>query len=174
MSKSITEQDLFTRDAESVARDLLGKYVRYIGDKYLIVATEAYYHDESFCYGAGMTKEYAKKNRRVAAALFERPGTWCVYGGQLLLSVTDDERPDNVLIKQVKNETGELLGPDAMARALHLYKSKTDHCGCHGKYSLSRDAGLYIEDGEEAPAPILASKRVNIKDDKKLNFNIDV
>ncbi len=174
MGKSITERDLFTRDAESVARDLLGKYVCYKGNRYLIAATEVYYHDESFCYGAGMTKEYAKKNRRVAAALFERPGTWCVYGGQLLLSVTDDERPDNVLIKSVKNETGELLGPDAMAKELHLYKSNTDYCGCHGKYSLSKDAGLYIEDGEEASASIKASKRVNISDDKELNFSIDI
>ena len=173
MSKSIMEQGFFTRDAESVARDLLGKYVCCKEDKYLIVETEAYYHDESFCYGAGMTKEHAEGKKLITAALFDRPGTWCVYGGQLLLSVTDDERSDNVLIKSVKNEK-EPLGPDAMAKSLHLYKSKTDHCGCHGKYSLSKDAGLYLEDGEDVSAPILASKRVNISDDKMLNFNIDV
>ena len=121
-----------------------------------------------------MTKEHAEGKKLITAALFDRPGTWCVYGGQLLLSVTDDERPDNVLIKSVKNEKGELLGPDAMAKSLHLYKSKTDYCGCHGKYSLSKDAGLFLEDGEGVSAPILASKRIRIKDDKKLNFSIDV
>ena len=33
MSKSIMEQGFFTRDAESVARDLLGKYVCCKEDK---------------------------------------------------------------------------------------------------------------------------------------------
>ncbi len=176
MSTSITEYDFFTRKAEDVAIDLLGKYICGNGgkEKYLIVATEAYYHDEKYedgkhiCYGADKTKDEAKHD--VTAPLFEQPGTWCIYGGQLLLSVTDDEFPDNVLIKMVKNEAGELLGPDLIAHSLHLYKSKSDYCGCHGAFSLSKDSPLYLVDGQKV-VNYRRYPRVNIADKNELNFS---
>lgn len=176
--KSIRENDFFTRKSEEVARDLLGKFIcRKNGDteeRFMITETEAYYHDEKddngkwICYGAPKTKEQAK--RLVSAVLFDKPGTWCVYGGQLLLSVTNDEYPDNVLIKRIKDAEGTIYGPDGVAKTLHLYKKKTGYCGCHGQYSLADDAALYLADGHEVQSK--KCKRVNIKNDKEYNFRI--
>lgn len=172
MGKSIKEQDFFTRTAKEVALDLLGKYICCKGEeeKYLISETEAYYHCEKFCYGHGKSKTETQK--LASEPLFKEPGTWCVYGGQLLLSVTSDELPDNVLIKRVKDKDGNTLGPDQIARYLHLYKSKSDYCGCSGQHSLSENAPLSIADGEKV---VISSplKRINIKDEKKLRFVID-
>ena len=174
MNKSIQDQDFFARNPKDVAIDLLGKYINTKdgSEKYLIVETEAYYHDESFCYGHGKTAAEVKAKRLVSAPLFERPGTWCVYGGQLLLSTTCDELPDNVLIKCVKDKAGELLGPHPMACSLHLYKTNPDYCGCHNQYSLSKDSTLYLSDGQKI-AKFGYCERVNINDNKKMNFKID-
>lgn len=170
MEKSIKQQDFFARKSEKVAIDLLGKFIYCKGDKekYLICETEAYHHDEVFCYGHGKTKDAAK--HLVCAPLFESPGTWCIYGGQLLLSVTDGGFSDNVLIKKVKSKSGEILGPNKLACRLHLYKSKSNYCGCHNQYSMSEDSALYLVDGKSQK--YTSSKRVNINDDKKLNFKI--
>lgn len=172
MGKGIREQDFFNREADKVAKDLLGKSIWRKGkkEKYLIIETEAYFHDEDFCYGYGKTKDEAQK--LTSAPLFERPGTWCIYGGQLLLSVKDDKSSDNVLVKRIRTEKGEILGPDGMAFVLNLYKSKTDYCGCHGQYSLSDDSFLCLEDGQEV-TKVICTKRVNIKSDKELNFRSD-
>lgn len=172
MGKSIKEPDFFTRTAEEVALDLLGKYICRKGgeEKYLIFETEAYYHYEEFCYGHSKSKAEAQK--LACGPLFEEPGTWCVYGGQLLLSVTSDELPDNVLIKRLKDKDGNTLGPDKIAHCLHLYKSKPEHCGCSGQHSACENSPLSIADGEDAAiCPPL--KRINIKDEKKLRFVID-
>lgn len=177
MGKSISDKNFFARDAKSVAQDLLGKYVCYKdGKKYKIIETEAYYHDEvddnnkMICYGANKTKESAK--RLVSAALFEKPGTWCIYGGQLLLSVTDNTYPDNVLIKRVENASKGELGQNDMALELHLYKSKDDYCFCHNRYSLDLNAPIYLMDGEDVQS-IASCKRVNINNKKELRFKID-
>lgn len=173
MRKNIEEQNFFARDAKEVANDLLGKFIccKDRNEKYLIVETEAYYYEEEFCYGHDKIKEDAKK--LVSAPLFECPGTWCIYGGQLLLSVKDDKYSDNVLIKSVKDEGGKILGPDKMAQSLHLYKSKSDYCGCHGQYSLSNNSRIYLVNGQEI-SKIICAKRVNIKSDKELNFKINI
>lgn len=180
---SIKENDFFAREAKDVARGLLGKYIcRKNGDteeRFMITQTEAYYHDEIddngkwICYGAPKTKEQAK--RLVSAALFDKPGTWCVYGGQLLLSVTNDEYPDNVLIKKIKDAEGTTYGPDGVAKTLHLYKSKPEYCGCHRQFSLADDAALYLADGQEVKER-LPRERVNIKSDKKrkIRYNFGV
>lgn len=178
MRKSVKEADFFKRKAEDVACNLLGKYICCKGgkEKYMIIETEAYYHDEKYengkhiCYGANKTKAEAK--RLVSAPLFELPGTWCIYGGQLLLSVTNDEFPDNVLIKKVKSEAGKILGPDLIAHNLHLYKKDRDYCGCHGQYSLSEASNLYLADGQEV-SNIICSPRVRIADKRNLNFKMD-
>ena len=178
MGKRIQEQDFFARSAEEVARDLLGKAIicKASGESYLITETEAYYCDETgsngkpICYGAGKTKVTAKG--LVCSALFEQPGTWCIYGGQLLLSVTDNEHPDNVLIKEIKSKSGKVFGPNDMAKtALHLYKSYPDYCGCHGQFSRSEDSALYLSDGVE-PSEIHCCGRINVSSDKKFRFTM--
>ena len=88
MSKNLNDKSFFTREAKDVANDLLGKYIcSKDGKKFQIVATEAYYHEEmdetgkKICYGAEKTKEEVQGDSNVTAALFDRPGTWCIYDG---------------------------------------------------------------------------------------------
>lgn len=170
MKNSLLTESFFTCDACVVAQNLLGCYIcERHGTRYKIIETEAYFPDEEFCYGHGKTKATAA--RLVSAPLFDKPGTWCVYGGQLLLSVTDDQNSDNVLIKRVIGENGGIYGPDAMANILHLYKSKPGYCGCHGQYALSKDSALFLEDRHVIPS-VDAKKRVGINDDKLYNFSI--
>ncbi|WP_159438273.1 DNA-3-methyladenine glycosylase [Massiliimalia massiliensis] len=177
MKKTI-KQDFFIKDSVVVAQKLIGKFVcRKNGEteeRYQIIETEAYYHWEIYdngkyiCYGGGKTKEEAKKF--VSAPLFDRPGTWCVYGGQLLLSVTDDKYSDNVLIKKIQDKNGKEYGPDKIAKTLHLYKSKPEYCQCHGKYSLCDDSPLYLVDGEKVETE--SKSRINVKDEKEYCFVI--
>lgn len=171
-------ENFFERDAAEVAKDLLGSTILYRSKDgirhYRIIETEAYYHSEKdkdgklLCYGAGKTKTAAQST--VVAPLFSKPGTWCVYGGQLLLSVKDDASPDNVLIKGIKDENGTSFKPDGIARELHLYKTKSDYSDCHGKYSLCGCNVILIE-AMTAPK-FKCKKRVRIKEDSKLNFEL--
>lgn len=180
MSKEIKDSNFFTREAKAVACDLLGKFICSRHDnvetKYQIIETEAYYHDETdydgklICYGANKTKSEAK--RFVCAPLFAQPGTLCVYCGQLLLSVTNDEHPDNVLIKSIKDAQGKIYKPHGIAETLNLYKSKENYCNCHGQHSLDNNSHLYLKDGRTVSS-FSCSKRVNIKNDQKYKFRID-
>ena len=135
MGTTITlNEKFFERDAAAVAKDLLGGTILYRGKdgahRYWITETEAYYHDEQdkrgklICYGAGKSKSAAQSD--VSAPLFSKPGTWCVYGGQLLLSVNDSVHSDNVLIKGIKDENGVTIKPHGIAKQLHLKKTKPD------------------------------------------------
>lgn len=170
-------QDFFKEDPATVAKGLLGATISFqCGDrikKYTITSTEAYYHYEydrkgkKICYGAEKTK--AKAQNDVSAPLFSTPGTWCVYGGQLLLSVTDNVYSDNVLIKEIQDENGICFGPDGMAKELRLYKSKPDYCDCHGKFSLC-GCSLLLTDKIDAPS-FKTDVRVNINSFKHLKFN---
>lgn len=180
MKKRITNREFFESKAEKVARDLLGKFIYCKNDEqeYQITETEAYYHDEKdkngkyFCYGV---KGDSGENSKTCATipLFRNPGTWCIYGGQLLLSVTSSKFPDNVLIKQMKALDGKTYKTDEIARTLRLYQkdSKSNYWSLHGLDSLSREAGLYLTEGISVQN-VKYSERVRIKDDKKYNFSI--
>ena len=170
-------QGFFEDDAAAVAKGLLGATLIFQSGsqtkKYTITSTEAYYHDEydnkgkKICYAAEKTK--AEAQNAVSAPLFSTPGTWCVYGGQLLLSVTDNVYSDNVLIKEIQDETGARFGPDGIAKELHLYKSKPDYCDCHGKFSLC-GCSLLLSDKIDTPS-FNTDERVNIDSNEQLKFN---
>lgn len=172
-------QDFFKEDAATVAKNLLGATISFQFDnrikKYTIISTEAYYYEEydnkdkKICYGADKTKTEADIQNAVSAPLFSTPGTWCVYGGQLLLSVTDNIHSDNVLIKEIQDENGIRFGPDGIAKELHLYKSKPDYCDCHGKFSLC-GCSLLLSDKIDSPL-YNTEERVNIDSNKHLKFN---
>ena len=180
-SKKITDQDFFTREPSEVAKDLLGAVICYkINDnvkRFFIIETEAYYYDEVdgdgkyVCYGAGKTKCEAQK--LVSAPLFEKPGTWCVYGGQLLVSVLDDAHSDNVLIKRICDEDGTVYGPNGIAQELHLYKTDQHHTNCHGSFSLSCDT-MRLTDSGEISTEVFSQRRVNINSEKKLNYKLAI
>lgn len=107
MSRIAIDAEFFTGKSSEVAKGLIGATILSKANnmkKYFVRETESYDHDEvdnngkSICYGAAKSKHEAKSKHLVSAPLFDLPGTWCVYDGQLLLSVTDDVYPDNVSI----------------------------------------------------------------------------
>lgn len=181
MKKRIINREFFERDAEAVARDLLGKFICYKNEEYQIIETEAYYHNEQdingkyFCYGV---KNDTGENNKTCASipLFRNPGTWCIYGGQLLLSVTDSKFSDNVLIKQIKAPNGEKHTTDDIAKALGLYQKaeESNYWDFHGLDSLSTEAGLYLTEEENVPHIVIENKeRVRISDAHKYNFSFN-
>lgn len=182
----ITDRQLFAKSADQLAQYLLGKILckkcNGTVKRYRILETEAYTADEKdakgkyICYGAGKTKETAK-NLKVAY-LFKQPGTWCVYGGLLLISAKAEGVPDNVLIRACEcydEPYRKFEKPDKLAKELKLYKTQNKmlvegYADYSGVDSLALDAELYFED---APAVLpVVYKRVNINDDKKWNFKI--
>lgn len=177
MEKRITDRSFFIKPAEKLAQDLIGKFI-YCEDKkqkYQIIETEAYYHDEKdynekyFCYG--VNKDTGENSITYATIpLFKNPGTWCIYGGQLLLSATNMNFPDNVLIKEIKTDYGKLLSTDEIANNLLLYQKelKSNYWNFHGLDSLSEEANLYLLEG--SAIPYISQKRVNIKNDSKFRY----
>lgn len=181
MKKRITDREFFKKSAEKVAQDLLGKYIFSLknNEAYQIIETEAYYHDERdrngkfFCYGV---KEDSGEQSRTSATtpLFGTPGTWCIYNGLLLLSVTCCEFPDNVLIRQIK-VGGDSLTSDGIAKELGLYQTNTqsNYWNFHGLDSLCEEANLYLMEDQDVPRiEMKTAKRVNINNEKQYNFSI--
>lgn len=179
--RKITDRKFFERKSEDVARDLIGKYICCNGKYYQIIETEAYYYDEQdkngkyFCYGVkDATGEYSKTYASIP--LFRIPATWCIYGGQLLISVTSDKMPNNVLIKAVKAQDNNDLGPDKMAAAMKLYQKceSSNYWDFHGVDPLSTYVNLYLSEDENQPRLNIKNKpRVNISDNKPFNFFIE-
>lgn len=179
MEKRIINRNFFERKAEEVAKDLVGKSIYYKNNEYKIIKTEAYYHYEKdsnekyFCYGV---KNDTGENIKTSSTfpLFREPGTWCIYGGQLLLSVTSSEIPDNVLIKEVLAPDGELYTTDKIAKTLHLYKSDLDsqYWDFQGLSSYN-NADLYLIDNNFIPE-IKPYRRKNIKEDSPYQFYMEV
>ena len=181
MKEKIVNRKFFEEKAEIVARHLIGKYICYNNNEYQITKTEAYYHDEKdrngkyFCYGV---KSDTGENNKTCATipLFRAPGTWCVYGGQLLLSVTNSSIPDNVLIKEIKPLDEGPYGPDKIANVLLLYqkKSNSNYWNFHGLDSLSEKAVLYLAEDQNAPKiKIKSDERINIKNCQKYRFSME-
>ncbi len=183
MKKRIINREFFTKAAKEVAYNLVGKFIysKENQEEYMITKTESYCPDEkdynghSFCYG--IKKETGEKSKtRATLPLFGEPGTWCVYGGQLLLSVTNNEEPYNVLIKEIKASNGKIYTTDGIAEVLRLYQkfSDSNYWHFHGLYSLSDEATLYLMENSEAQEiNIKCRKRKNIKNDEKCQFYID-
>lgn len=181
MKKRVINRDFFERKAEEVARELIGKYIYYNNKEYQITKAEAYNHDEQdrngkyFCYG--VKSDTGENNKTCATVpLFRAPGTWCVYGGQLLLSVTNSAVPDNVLIKEIKPLDEEPYGPDKIANVLRLYqkKSNSNYWNFHGLDSLSEKAVLYLaEDQNASEIKIKSDERINIKNCQKYRFSME-
>lgn len=183
MKKRITDRKFFEHKAEEVAQNLVGKFICYNNEAYLITKTEAYYHDEQdyngkyFCYGV---KDKGGANSKTYATfpLFRSPGTWCVYGGQLLLSVTSSDVSDNVLIKEIESQDGTIYRSDGIAtKIFRLYQkfSNSNYWDIHGMDSLSGESILYLSEDTDKPNPAKEPrqyKRININSDKKYLFSM--
>ena len=101
MMSEIRNKEFFEQPAEELAKALLGKIIclrrktPYVAEtRFVITETEAYYRNEEICYGYGKNKDEAATLK--CAPLFKKAGTWCIYGGQLLISADEEGFPDNV------------------------------------------------------------------------------
>lgn len=161
--------EFFSRDADEVARDLLGKIiVRKIGNRKLnakIVETEAYFGPED-------PASRAVQNGDLRKTMLMRSGTILVYGvhnSWLLNFVTRDEgRAEAVLIRALEPLDFEenLKGPGLLTKGLGI--SKDFH-----KKDVVGNEEFWLEDNEEN-IEIVESFRIGVSKDlpKKMRFYI--
>lgn len=111
----------FEKDAESVAKWLLGKELACIEseERLSFVITEVEAYDDSACYG------YNKEETKATNPLFQKGGTMCIYAGMLLISCGDTGKPYNVLVRKIANENEYIEGPFLVGKRLKL-KEKFD------------------------------------------------
>lgn len=152
---SVLQREFFTRDALTVAPELVGKtLVRTLPDgtelRAVIVETEAYRGEED-------TACHAHKGRtRRTETLYKRGGTvyvYLCYGMHWMLNIVtgEAERPQAVLLRATSGENG----PGKLTRALGITGdlNGADICAC---------PSLRIEDEGIAPA-VEALPRVGIE-----------
>ncbi|MEK6820089.1 MAG: DNA-3-methyladenine glycosylase [Nanoarchaeota archaeon] len=163
-------KDFFSRDAEVVARDLLGKILsRKQGKKILkarVVETEAYFDEKD-------PASRACKNGNLRETMKMQGGTILVYGvhnNWLINFVTGEKgKAEAVLIRALEplNFNARASGPGLLCKALGIDKN------FHGK-SILNNKELWIEYNKEK-FNIVERKRIGIKKDlsKELRFYID-
>jgi len=162
------EKDFFNRDAEIVARDLLGKVlVRNLNGelrKTKIVEVEAYYDKKD-------PASRACKNGDLKETMEEDAGTILVYGvhnNWLINFVTNKKgKAEAVLLRALEplNFLGNTKGPGLLCKVLKIDKS------FHRKVIPNND--LWLEDNNDK-FEVIARKRIGVKKDlpKKLRFYI--
>lgn len=155
----IQNRDFFARPADEVAKDLLGKIIcRKMDDGFImrgrITETEAYFGEESFCYG------YGGKNPRNKNVIFYSVGKVCHYADMLMISCHDESDPDNVLIRSVDLHNGPMKAVEALDITEALNKAE-----------LTLSDAIWLED-DRAKVEYTASERVNIRSDAKRNFKV--
>lgn len=145
----VIDRSFFEKDAETVAKNLLGKLLcRKLPNrkilKMTVIETEAYPADDSACYGYGYKGNHGnKKKTKANAPLFETGGTCCIYGGMILIVCAKKGKPDNVLIRSAVNEDGFYNGPCKIARALKINKA------FHGTDTVRQNCELWIEENND-------------------------
>ncbi len=166
------DNSFFNRDAEIVARELLGKIlVRKINGKEKkarIVETEAYYNENDPASRACQNGDL-KETMKMGA------GTILVYGchNNWLINFVTGEEGDAaaVLIRAIEplNFNGKGNGPGLLTKALNIDKS------FHKKHIFDNRGYLDLtEDKEKLNHEIIESFRIGVKKDlpKKLRFYI--
>lgn len=154
--QKVLKQDFFARDAQIVARELLGKYLvrRYRGREkaHMITETEAYIgpHDKASHAHRGRTRR--------TEVMFGEPGrfyVYLIYGMYWMLNIVTDkaEYPSAVLIREVEH----IDGPGKVARSLHIDKRLNAR-------RVGRASGLWVEDRGTnlTPKDILKRPRVGV------------
>jgi len=159
------ERDFYARDAEVVAKELLGKIlVRKMGSKELrakIVESEAYFGPED-------PASRACKNGDLRTTMEMTPGTILVYGvhnNWLINFVTGKQgKAEAVLLRALEplNFNVKCNGPGLLTKAMKILKvfHKKDICNCNE---------LWVENSNDK-FKIESSKRIGIK--KDLNKNL--
>lgn len=129
-------KSFFKRDAQTVAKALIGKTIEYNGKSAIITETEAYGSKDPFCYGV----RYGKTaNNKVS---FMQGGHIFVYADMLMITTgNEDGDPQNVLIRKADNP--KCNGPCNLRKYFNITKE------LNGKY-VGDESGIYIFDGNNA------------------------
>lgn len=165
------DEDFFNRNAEIVARELLGKIiVRKINGRIMrarIVETEAYFDEKD-------PASRACQNGDLKETMRETGGTILIYGvhnNWLINFVTEKKgKAEAVLMRALEplNFEERCSGPGLLTKALQINKK------FHKKNILKeKDIGI-IDDAEKREIEIVESFRIGIKKDlpRKLRFYI--
>ena len=130
------DKSFFERDAETVAKDLIGKTIEYNGKSATITETEAYGSKDPFCYGV----RYGKTaNNKVS---FMRGGHIFVYADMLMITTGNEVGdPQNVLIRKADNP--KCNGPCNLKKYFNITKE------IKGRY-VGEESGIFICDGTNA------------------------
>jgi len=140
--KEVLSQEFFNRDTQTVAKELLGKFlVRRLHGKEIagmITDTEAYdgFHDLASPASKGRTKR--------TEVMFGHPGNFYVYlcyGVYFMLNVVTREHgyPAAILIRGIKNEDYHVDGPGKVTKFLKIGKTLN-------KKIADQTTGLWFED----------------------------
>jgi len=135
-------EEFFNREADKVARELLGKIlIRRVGDRELrakIVETEAYFDEKD-------PASRACQNGDLRETMMMKPGTILVYGvhnSWLINFITDNiGKASAVLIRAIEplNFEGRCNGPGLLTESLGIDKS-------HHKKSVIDKDEIWVED----------------------------
>jgi DNA-3-methyladenine glycosylase len=160
-------KEFFSRNADAVARDLLGKVlIRKINEKEFrgkIVETEAYLskNDET-------SKENNKKSERFHL-MWEEEGTiftYKVHNYDMLCIVTGERnKPECIFIRALEplNFNLNCSGPGLLTRSLKIDNK------FNGK-NIENNNDLMIENSEVSSFEIIETKRIGLKEQKPLNL----
>ena len=148
-------RSFYARDAETVAKDLLGKTLIFMDRRLRIVETEAYVgaHDLAAHTAKGCTAR--------TAVLFGPPGRaylYLIYGMYELFNVVTGEDGDGqgVLVRAgepLANVTGKTNGPGKLTRALGLTRD-------YNRHDLTKEP-LTLADGPP-PNEIVTTTRIGV------------
>lgn len=155
------KQSFYTRDAITVARELLGKRIHYKGKKARIVETEAYTINDP---GSHAFKKKTKRN----AVMYEPGGrlyVYLCYGMYELMNIVTDKEgvPSAVLIRAVEplNFKARTCGPGLVTKALGITREN------NGMSVLGKQ--FWIEN-DLKPKEIVQTKRVGLSQGGELPY----
>ncbi len=154
----ILQRDFYNREADEVAKDLLGKYlVHKIGNTErigMIVETEAYMGPEDLA--AHSSKGITPRTKY----LYETVGhayVYLIYGLHYLFNVTTGRPGGAVLLRAlepIKNIEKKTNGPALLTKAIGIDKS-------HNGLDVT-EGNLFLTEGENKPFNIIKSKRIGV------------
>jgi DNA-3-methyladenine glycosylase len=153
-TSAVYASEFFGRDAETVARKLLGAaLVHRVGDRQqaiIITETEAYLgpHDLACHSARGRTPR--------TAALFGPPGTlyiYLVYGLHLMLNVVTGKQGDGAAV--LIRSAGGVQGPGRLSKMIGLQSN------LNGQVA-SKEAGLWFERRTPPSEAIIATPRIGV------------
>ncbi len=169
-------KEFFSRNAEEVARDLLGKILVRKTDNNLlkakIIETEAYFGRED-------PASRAVQNGDLRKTMLMKPGTILVYGvhnNWLINFVTSDEgKAEAILIRSVEplNFEAKTSGPGLLTKALKIGKEFHKKNVCENSELLVEE-NTRLDELKKENLEIVEASRIGLKKDlpKKLRFYI--